>query len=472
MICFLAFSIPLAGCGEKGLPNNPPLEARVISNGGMSVIKGDYLYFVNGYVDETKLTKDDNKAGKVTRGALYRTKLTDTYNDISKDKDGFLTNSDRVVSKIVGFSNGGFHIIDNHIYYATPYMKLNTDAVLQNNRVEFHRVNIDGTKDEVIFVTSGTLNKWTISKVGDTPYLVVYENSKLVSVDALTGKTVGTVEDITSYSILEESEYNHAESRTAYTQTHVIYTRDYSLSLDGNTNFSSVVCSYDIASGTTEVLERSLDKAYKLIHVTSDRVYYTYTSTGHPNACLYKRDMTSSWTDGLETRLTNRAYSSYVFAGTGVDRIIANDDGDNAATWLIEGGVDTPVKTLISSAKTIIGVFGDYAYYADENKLYRVNILDAGDGTIPEIEDVYEEGKSFLLTNANFIDFDNRRIYVYAEYGEEKYYLNYFEENFEESELRQRFVGVFEEADIPEEPEQPEEPEYEGDEVEYIPRVD
>ena len=63
MMCFLAISICLTGCGKEGLKDNPPTAATVFSNGGMSVIKGDYLYFVNGYIDETTLTKDDNKEG-------------------------------------------------------------------------------------------------------------------------------------------------------------------------------------------------------------------------------------------------------------------------------------------------------------------------------------------------------------------------------------------------------------------------
>ena len=120
MALFMGFCVFLTGCGDKGLKNNPPLTATVSSNGGMSVVKGNYLYFVNGYVDETSLGKKDNKNGDVTKGAIYRTKLDN--GEISKDKDGFLDNADCVVSKVVGFGNGGFFIIDDYIVYATPYI--------------------------------------------------------------------------------------------------------------------------------------------------------------------------------------------------------------------------------------------------------------------------------------------------------------------------------------------------------------
>ena len=168
MTLFLCFSIFLTGCKkEEGLKNNPSTTATVISNGGMSVIKGDYLYFVNGYVDETTLEKKDNKLGEVKKGAIYRTKLDD--GEISKDKDGFLNNKDCVVSKVVGFSNGGFYIIDDYIYYTTPYMNYNKGGELQTSRVEFHRINIDGTDDKLIYTTNATESEldWTVYKVDE-----------------------------------------------------------------------------------------------------------------------------------------------------------------------------------------------------------------------------------------------------------------------------------------------------------------
>lgn len=468
MMFFLAFTVLLTGCGEQGLKDNPALEATVTSNGGMSVIKGDYLYFVNGYVSASDLTKDDNKAGKVTKGAIYRTKLTDTYNEISKDKDGFLTNADRVVSKVVGFGNGGFQIIDNNIFYATPYMKLSSDGTLQTSRVEFHRVNIDGTNDEVIFVTSGTLSEWTIYKIGNTPYLVVYENSKIVSINASTGKTVGTVENSTSYAIYKDTEYVYGDSRTSFTQTNIIYTRDLDSSLDNITDYKgNVVCSFNIATGNTEVLERG-NNTYTIKHATDDTVYYTYTNTGKTIACLYKKVLNADWQNATETQLTNVEYTAYNFVDYGNDLIVATDDNGN---YLLSGDANTPRLTISNSSKTILAVYGDYAYYADDNKLFRMYIHEARD-----FENAYEENKSYVITDSSFIDFDNRRVYCYASYTAESddstnYYLNYFEEIFPDGEIEQRFVGVFEANDLPALPEQPE-AEYEGDEVEYVPHID
>ena len=45
IMIFMISAFVLTGCG--GLKDNPAINATVYSNGGMSVIKGDYLYYVN-----------------------------------------------------------------------------------------------------------------------------------------------------------------------------------------------------------------------------------------------------------------------------------------------------------------------------------------------------------------------------------------------------------------------------------------
>lgn len=463
---FLAFSIMLTGCGDKGLKDNPDTQATVVSNGGMSVVKGDYLYFVNGYVDETTLTINDNKEGKVTKGALYRTKLDS--NEISKDDDGFLNNSDRVVSKIVGFSNGGFRIIDDYIFYATPCMTL-IDSDLQNHRVEFYRVNIDGTKGELIYTTSEsdeeTLDlEWSIYKIDNNYFLVVSEGSKLITINASTGKVIKAVENISTTAILEESEYVYSDTRDSKSQTHVYYTR----AIDDTDNVfnynGNVVCALNIATGETEVLEKSRYNTYNIKHVTRDAVYYDYTSSSVTIACMYKKSTRESWSTTAEMQLTDTNYDSYFFSEYSNDVIIATK---NDITWLIEGTTVTPILQV---ARTIIAVYGNYAYYVADDVLVRVNIYNPQD-----LQQVYDSNLPTLITNENFIDFDNRRVFVYASYtaenGDENYYLTYFKENCTTDTFNQRFVGVFESDDLPEKPEQPE-PEYEGDEVEYVPHID
>ena len=217
-----------------------------------------------------------------------------------------------VVSKVVGFANGGFAIVDDNIYYATPYMKLNKEGTLQSDRVEFHRININGTEDEVIYTTSTSQENldWSLYKIDNSVYLVLYESEKIISVNALNGKTVGSVEKSTSYSILSEDNYIHNDDRSNYNQTHIIYTRAITSEDEVYNYTGNAVCSFNIATGETKTLELSRDKTYTIKHVTRDTIYYTYTSTAIPVACLYKKAISSNWSSAQEVQLTNKAYDS------------------------------------------------------------------------------------------------------------------------------------------------------------------
>ncbi|MBE5735951.1 MAG: hypothetical protein E7356_01145 [Clostridiales bacterium] len=469
-VLMMAFSICLVGCGDKGLKDNPPTNTTVISNFGMSAIKGDYLYYINGYVDETTLDKKDNKEGEVTKGAIYRTKLNN--GEIVKDSEGFLVNSDRVVSKVVGFSNGGFAIMGDYIYYTTPCMEIDKNTTeLQSSLVEFHRVNINGTKDERLYTTSTaeTNLDWTLYNIGGTPYIVVYEGSKIVSINTSSAKVVGTVENSTSYAILEEETYKADDSRTAFNYKNVIFTRDITAE-DNKYNYKgNAVCAMDIATGNVTTLKFNYTDTITIKAVNNQSVYYTKTDatiTGDI-ACLYKKDIVSSWDVADEHQLTDSAYDNYYFVNYGADIIIATRDN---ATWKLEGSASNkPIKVLTAS-RDLVGISGDYGYYVVDGDLIRFNIHTENS----PLEEVFGD-VSTLINNDNFIDFDGRYVYTYGLYtseaGEENYYLTYFESNCTKDTFKQRFVGVFEDGDVPAVPEQPE-PEYDGQEVERIPHID
>lgn len=468
IMCFMAVSILFAGCTPKGLTDNPATDANVISNGGMAVVKGDYLYYVNGYIDETSLTTDDNKSGKVEHAGIYRTKLVD--GKIQKNEDGFLKSTDLVVSKVVGFSNGGFYIIDDFIYYATPYMNLDRDGTLQSSRVEFHKINIDGTNDKTLYVTSKNEDKldWTIYTIDGSVYLVAYVDQKIIIFNATTSKLVKEVEVASSqsYAFLKEAEYKTGQSKNGEFQKNIYYTRaitsDDGLSGDFKGN---VVCRVNIASGETTTLEMSKEYTYSIKTVTANEIYYTKTnSTISGLQLLFKKDISSTWNNSNELQLSNAVYTNYYVCAFGSDLIIADDSN---GTYLIEDG---EAEKISSTQKTVVAMSGNDAYYIKDNMLYKFDVR--GEITSGEIafELVTDENKTHTITNDHFIDFDGQRVYVYADYtsesGETNKYLNYVD-----SDLTERFVGKFEANDVPEKPEQDEK--YgEDPDVKYIPWID
>lgn len=451
VMMFIALTFVLTGCSPKGLEDNPDTKANVVSNGGMTVVKGDYLYYVNGYQDRTLLTSGDNDEGEIERSGIYRTKLNNA--EISKDKDGFLTKTEQVVSKVVGFDNGGFYILGDYIYYGTPYMKLSSDGKLQSDRVEFHRINIDGTDDEKFYVTdkAETNLEWTMYFIGNTPYLVTYCDSKIITVNASTGKVVASIENSTSHAFYYEEDFNMNGSRDSEMLKYVYYTRAISADDNASSDFKgNVVCRLNVATGETEVVNSaSKDYTYTIKGVEKDRVYYTkQNSTISGLSLLYKKDIYNSWANANEVKLTNVEYTNYYFCNYGMSTVIASD---GTTTRLVTENKSTQI---LSSAPTIASVNGGYAYLIENNQLYRIDLnAEPTNGDITKAP-VTSATSTNIITDARFVDFDNQRIYVYTGYTAESdastnYYLNYVSD----MTLEQRFVGKFECNELPAKPE-------------------
>lgn len=471
IMCFLAFSVVLTGCKDRGLDDNPDKNALTISNGGMTVVKDDYLYFVNGFVDETSIEKEDltskkYDAGNVTRGAIYRTKLDDA--EISKDKDGFLNNADLVVSRVVGFESGGFYIIGNTIYYATPYLMLDGSTPL-SDRVEFRSININGdTKtDKQLYVTDTHQDNldWTVYRVDGNDYIVTYVNGVIYSIDASNGEVVGEIESVTSYAFYHEEDYNTTKSRDDNKYKYVYYTREASTSDNAPSGYTgNALCAMDVTNGKSSNPlndirnDANRSATFKIVSIIDDNLYYTKTVDSF--TYLYKHNMNLAW-DGNAQDLTDGVpYTSYYPTGIG-DYIIASD---SEGTYLVNHGAKR--VEISTESLTILNVYGGYAYYLNSDVLYRFKVTDP----ISTQEMAVSENATVKVTSKAYIDFDNQRLYVYAEYDGE-YYLNYVETTSDG--LSQRFVGVFADGEKPEEPEQDENYGKEGyEDIEYIPWID
>lgn len=468
IMCFLAVTIVLTGCGKDlGLKDNPSKNEISYSNGGMTVTKGDYLYFVNGYVDESSIDKSaiNNKIyaqGNVTRGGIYRTKLDNAK--VLKDKDGFLSNADLVVSRVVGFDNGGFYILGDTIYYATPYLMFESGGTPLSDRVEFRSININGnTKtDKQIYVTDTHEDNldWTMYSLDGKDYLVLYVNGTIYSINASTGEEVAKVENSTSYAFYHEEEYSIESTRTSNKYKYVYYTRSADSSENVNGAYSgNTLCALDITNGECGKLTnfKVTNDTIEVVDMIDNYVYYTRKDSATTKLYWHNVDsVTKNWSD--DTDLTNGiAYSTYVPTGIGHKIIVTNDNG----TWVVSP--DAKPVLVSSSSLDILKIHGGYAYYLNSEVLYRFRISN------PSIQEIaVDEDTTNMVSAVSHIDFDGQRLYVYTSY-DDNYYLNYVEDT--ENGLVQRFIGVFDDDEKPEEPEQDED--YgEDPDIEYIPWID
>jgi len=458
-VCTMVF----AGCSSRGLSDNPATDAAVIGNGGYAIQKGDYLYYVNGYVDsyEDKLVdyKKDNVEGEVVYGAIYRTKLTG--GDLSKDSKGFLTNSECVVSKVVGYEQGGFYIVGDYIYYATPYMRVDSKGVIQNTRISFNRIKIDGTKNKEIYVTEegATDIDWRINVIAGKTYLVVVQTLPVESEEP------NTQEETTNKKVVSvvDNGKKFPVTTLAENVSEVVFNDDVNLSSEyffytrsvraGETAYSTsgnLICASSIVSGGEAAFELDKVSTFKLVDLANGRLYVTKATAGS-KTYLYSYNANQNLVNQTPIKLSNAEYTNYYTIEGVPHSVIAVNSSSIVKLTNVGGSVQTPVS-LGEAKSNVVSVSGGYVYYYDSNILYRVSINGGDVETVSGIGEA--EGKTFLINSVKMVDLDNKYAYIYASYttadGETVYYLNRV--NTLASEMTAEFVGVLADGHMVSEP--------------------
>ena len=451
--CLLVVSLVFAGCGFQKLSKMPSLEAEVLGNGGLSVTKGEYVYYVDSFVESSSITKDGNTYNKISKASIYRAKMVD--NKLVYDEDGVLQNVELVVPKIVGFENTNLFIFDDYIYYGTPNTQNDKSGKLRNDLIDFCRAKLDGSNVQVIYTTEEYADNATHSfyKINDKVYLVVFEGAKLVKVEIGTHikKAEVLAEDLSSVMLPSVNNYTYAQSVTiSGTLGYAYYTRaltedDGFLSTSDKGNVFGRV---NIATGVkTEIKDG--ETTHELASVQSNYVYDYQTKNG--NKCLYAtKDMKSF----IKVTATD-AYSNVIVLTNvnGENRGIIATFGDKTV-WIKDGtNVKEFSELVLDSSITIKYVDTNYIYYLDGTKIYRVSLEDFSKELVV----------SDSTMNTNYFDFTQEGyIYYFATYtgdsDESGVYLNRVdlsqkvepEEGEEETDLGYKIelVGVLDENHI------------------------
>ena len=469
IICACTFVF--AGCGAKGLTDNPATDANITGNGGYAIRKGDYLYYVNGFVDDyaTELDdyKKDNVEGKVVYGAIYRTKLVD--NNFRKDEKGFLEKSERVVSKVVGYDNGGFYIVGDYIYYATPYMNVDKNGVIQNNRISFNRIKIDGTGNKEFYVTDASASEldWSIKVIDGKVYLVVKQ-------------TVTTGENVTSTQIVSIVDNGKKfkqilcadnvkdfvmDEDVNLTNEYFFYTRQVNAEDDDKyTTTGTLVIKSSLVTGEKTIYELDKTSEFKPVKLDNERLYMTMPKIN--KTYLYSYNVYESLVNQNPIQLSNDTYTTY-YTIEGVPHSVIAVGSDNSVIKLSNVNGKVVATAICDSLSGIIKVDEGYVYSYESNILYRTSIEDGSKVTVSGVGEAKD--KTFLIDSADMVDIDGRYVYVYAKYtaadgSTTSYYLNRIDTM--QSEMIAEFVGVMTDSHMVADPEKVEEENEEDEEVE------
>ncbi|MBR4745232.1 MAG: hypothetical protein IK070_00795 [Clostridia bacterium] len=435
-LIMLCCTFVLSACGKKGLDDNPATNAQVSGNGGFAVVKGDYLYYTNGYDEnytENYTSTSDNKFGSVTFGAIYRTKLSN--GEVQYNEDGTLKSSQVVVSKLVGYEKGGFYIFGDYIYYGTPLMEKETSGTLRSDLVSFCRTKIDGTDTkEKLYVSTSAIDRedWKMYSVDGNVYLVVVEDDKnIVSVEINSkGKTSKKtlVENVTSYALYEG---NIDSNSTKY----VYFTKELSESAYSGNQFGSV----NFVSGIVENFRVS-DTTYEVIALKNHKVYY---STSTPIMGSDEKEVVLKYqsidtpfdtTQNNATKFGYSAYTEYAVASYNGDIVVMRDSSENMVVRV--GGVLN--SHAIEASSRIVGFVGDYLYYVNTSSKLRKVQITYNSSQEYVLEDAFENEKEILT---DVFDANGNNMYVFAKYTAENETTHYYLNKITGSDAR--FVGVF-----------------------------
>lgn len=469
---FLSATVLLTGCGNKGLLENPKTDDPIISNGGMAVVKGNYLYYVNGFKSYENLVKDqDNVWGKQVIGSIYRVKLDN--NTISHDEDGFLTKSECVVPQIVGTENANFYIFKDYIYYATPNMQNDEYGNLLNTRSNICRININGTDNKVLYTTDQTLTatNWTVYEVDGKANIVIVDGAKIVSINGYDKKPSPVVmtSSATSVGLIKtdkqlSTDVNYGKNALVDGfNNYVYYTR--SITEDDNlgTLGGNILARVKVGE-TTEEIVASNGNTYTIEDIKNNCLYYSRTKSGSTNSvfCKYELSANKAFNEAKETEILNATYSSKFVLDANNELYVGSDvvaiDSSNNIKLISVVGNTKETKTIYSGSATITGVklYGSKLFFLENNVISYIDVTAVN----PTAVRVETNGKTLKLDTNVCIDYDGRNVYFYSSYtpedgSEANYYLN--RTDLEVSEVKSEFVGVFSEGHTPVEPETNEE---------------
>lgn len=465
---FLSTTMLLAGCGPKGLKDNPKTDAPVYSNGGMAVLKGDYVYFVNGFNSYNDLKDGDNKWNdKLVLSAIYRTKVSDV-NEISHTEDGFLSKAEVVVPQVVGTENANFYIFGDYIYYATPNMQKDKNGNLLNARSNLCRVKIDGTDNKVLYTTDTTLTQanWSMYELDGTVYMLVYDNSKIISINASGAKSAVTLASkVTSTAFMGSDTYlknSKTENKTINgINNYIYYTRDIAEDESEYGKAGNILARVNIAGGKEEIVTADGQYSYAINTAKNGCIYYTKTNAATQNAqfCKYVLSEQRTKVESNESEISYATYSNTFVLNSNNENYVGTDvvniDSENNIILVrnVNGIVETHYIYKGASAITPIKVYGDKLFFLEDSKIYYLNVRNGANQTPIKVE---TNDKTIKTDVTTFFDFDGRNVYFYASYeaedGGTHYYLNRTDITANNSESE--FLGVFQDGHTPKKPDE------------------
>ena len=272
MLCF--FGVGLVACDgrtpEEKAFTYPTETDTVSSNGGLAVRKGNYIYFVNGYMSVDDEAHEQGKG--TTHGALMLMKL-DENGQVVRDDNGLLKDEYYITmsNKLAGFEATGVFVAGDYLYFTSPSQENKGGDDASNGKetwakelVEFYKMKLDkSSSPERIYqsINANSSVEFKYYEKDGSAYILVYEkgstaeDKKLIRIKASNNSSEEIETEINSVVMADDGES-------------IVFTK----AGDNGTE----IYRYNIFANSTDHIDTLDSDTFKEIKMVSeDYVYYT-----------------------------------------------------------------------------------------------------------------------------------------------------------------------------------------------------
>lgn len=414
-------AICLIGCGGFKLSGGPLSTDTVYGNGGSVVVKGDYMYFANAYIDYNNIGRYENKYNEDSSKniyGIYRTKLND-FGVVSFDENGNPIGAELMVPQVGGYAYSGLYICGDYLYYTTPYTGDNKGTEVKG-LISFDRVKLDGSEHQVIHTMTDYSSscKYSINYIDGATYITIFDTNSNLQVVKVVGGNISKY-DGSAYQVFA----SNVDSYLTMTQTEIVSSNNvenvnkyvYYTKKDGNSYYSLCRKSLINLSENEEILIASTKDVIKLVEIKNNRVYYIQNnvllSSTFEQDTLPKAYTSLEVKDGATTGVVSYKILNDTIGSGSVDRgvVVVFNDGTNYSVSIVKG---SETNYLFNKQKqiTILNVLNDNIYYqvAEDEALYVYNT---------SLEKETKLASSFSTSVADSVsmyDFDEERAFYFA----------------------------------------------------------
>lgn len=445
MLCVM--SICLVACDNRSDKdknfNYPSSSGQVSGNGGLSVRKGNCLYFVNGFQNVDDMTEQN---ASYELGSLMIAELDENGNVIT-DENGIMKNDyiNTMTDKLCGFEATNLFIGGDYLYFTSPCQEdesenAGSDPVWAKERVEFYRIKLDkSSKPEEVYQSTVSYSnlEFKYYYLNGTTYIMVFEKGESLDDDGHTDALIRV---------------NTSSKESIVVKEDIL---DLVLADDANEIFYSFknddlyqLNQYKVAAKSSKEFA-AREKTFDIVDVKAGKVFISYQTTMIVTSTdLYSAKISpkEAFSETVPDVMGIQAYDSYHISEDG-NYFIGLKDNKIKVEKI---GEDLKLNKVIDQDAekiTYIGTVGGNLIYIDNNNIIKsfsfYNYAENGTEEVKELSKV--EG-----VNTTYFDLDENYVYFFKTVSDNDYLHRVsLTSAYDEEEMNDQMIGSYLDGDAP-----------------------